>query len=96
MKEINGIKRDYRVPAKDLAIEGLIQKLEGPLNKNDEGPLGKAFLERFGKPFGKPRRILPQLISGNKRFEISKWARKAVPAVNPFSIHIFLVSCIAA
>lgn len=58
--EMNRIRRDYRVPAKDLSIEELIQKLEGPFNKNDKGPFGKAVLEKFGKPSDYPRRMPPE------------------------------------
>jgi hypothetical protein len=57
---IDRIENDYRVPAKDLSIEELIRKLEGPFNENDKGPFGKAFLDKFGKPSDYPRRMPPK------------------------------------
>ena len=59
-EKANRIRRDYAVPAKDLTIDDLVKKLEGPFNKTEDGSFGKDFLDKFGKPLGTPSRLSPE------------------------------------
>jgi hypothetical protein len=46
---VDRIHEIWKVPAKDLSVEQLVLKLEGPLEADKIGPFGRTFLEKIGK-----------------------------------------------
>jgi hypothetical protein len=46
---VGRIHEFWKVPAKDLDIEQLELKFQGPLEADKIGPFGRAFLEKYGK-----------------------------------------------
>lgn len=52
----NRVHELWAIPAKDLSLEELIHKLEGPFEKQEKGPFGRNFLEEYGtKPIFQSR-----------------------------------------
>ena len=50
----------WEIPAKDLSIEELVRKLEGPFEKGEKGSFGLNFLEKYGRRIGQPSRLPPR------------------------------------
>ena len=46
---VDGIREIWKVPLKDISLQLLRQKLEGPFDVKERGTLGKKFLEKYGK-----------------------------------------------
>ena len=46
---IDRVKEVWKVPSKDINLERLMQKLEGPFKVGERGLFGRKFLEKYGK-----------------------------------------------
>ena len=57
---VSRIHELWRIPAKDLTIEELKRKLEGPFEIGDKGPFGRDFLDKYGQRIGQPTRLPPK------------------------------------
>lgn len=55
----NRVLEDYKVPSKDLTVEELKRRLEGPF-EDDKGLFGREFLKKFGKKSPFDRRLPPK------------------------------------
>ena len=49
----------WKVPSKDISLELLKQKLEGPYRRGERGPFGRKFLEKYGKLIPESVKRLP-------------------------------------